>query len=66
MRELAENCGFKPRLCRPYRAKTKGKVERFNSYLKGSFLVPLAGSLRQAFGVCANEVSPADGRVVSA
>ncbi|MFD8591256.1 DUF3027 domain-containing protein [Streptomyces sp. NPDC059637] len=29
------------------------------------FLVPTAGSLRQAFGVCANEFSPADGRVVS-
>lgn len=29
------------------------------------FLLPLAGSLRQAFGVCANEYSPADGRVVS-
>lgn len=29
------------------------------------FLVPLAGSLRQAFGICANEYSPADGRVVS-
>ncbi|MEW2545897.1 DUF3027 domain-containing protein [Streptomyces sp. NPDC047002] len=29
------------------------------------FLVPLAGSLRQAFGICANEFSPADGRVVS-
>ncbi len=29
------------------------------------FLVPLPGSLRQAFGVCANEFSPADGRVVS-
>lgn len=29
------------------------------------FLVPLAGSLRQAFGVCANEFSPADGHVVS-
>lgn len=34
MKELAEACGFTPRLCRPYRAKTKGKVERFNSYLK--------------------------------
>jgi len=45
LRELAESCGFKPRLCRPYRAKTKGKVERFNAYLKGSFLVPLAASL---------------------
>lgn len=29
------------------------------------FLVPIAGSLRQAFGVCANEYAPADGRVVS-
>jgi Protein of unknown function (DUF3027) len=29
------------------------------------FLVPLSGSLRQAFGVCANEYAPADGRVVS-
>ncbi len=45
LRDLAEECGFTPRLCRPYRAKTKGKVERFNGYLKGSFLVPLAASL---------------------
>ena len=45
MKELAEACGFTPRLCRPYRAKTKGKVERFNSYLKGSFVVPLAATL---------------------
>lgn len=42
---LAESCGFAPRLCRPYRAKTKGKVERFNSYLKGSFVVPLAATV---------------------
>ena len=45
---LAEECGFKPRVCRPYRAKTKGKVERFNGYLKGSFLVPLAATLKGA------------------
>lgn len=44
---LAEEYGFRPRLCRPYRAQTKGKVERFNGYLKGSFLVPLAASLKQ-------------------
>lgn len=30
------------------------------------FYVPLAGSLRRMFGVCANEYSPADGGVVSA
>jgi transposase len=45
LRGLADACGFTPRLCRPYRAKTKGKIERFNSYLKGSFLVPLAATL---------------------
>lgn len=45
LRQLADQCDFTPRLCRPYRAKTKGKVERFNGYLKGSCLVPLAASL---------------------
>jgi hypothetical protein len=36
------------KVCRPYRAKTKGKVERFNGYLKGSLLVPLAATLKSA------------------
>lgn len=31
-----------------------------------AFFVPLAGALRQLFGVCANEYAPDDGRVVSA
>lgn len=48
LKALAESCGFVPRLCRPYRAKTKGKVERFNSYLKSSFVVPLAASVQAA------------------
>lgn len=39
--QLAKDCGFSIRLCRPYRAKTKGKVERFNRYLRNSFWVPL-------------------------
>ena len=43
---LADEFGFELRVCRPYRAKTKGKVERFNGYLKGSFLVPLAATLK--------------------
>jgi hypothetical protein len=29
------------------------------------FLVPLAGTLSQTFGICANEFGPADGRVVA-
>ncbi|MGR5552140.1 IS21 family transposase, partial [Vibrio alfacsensis] len=43
----AKKYNFKPRACRPYRAKTKGKVERFNSYLKSSFVTPLAATLKQ-------------------
>lgn len=46
MLEFARDWGFKLRVCRPYRARTKGKVERFNGYLKGSFIVPLAATLR--------------------
>ena len=37
---------FEPRLCRPYRAQTKGKVERFNRYLKENVYVPLKASLK--------------------
>jgi transposase len=46
--DLAKQMGFTPRLCRPYRAKTKGKVERFIGYLRHSFFVPLASRLQQA------------------
>jgi transposase len=46
--ELASDYGFRLRACRPYRAKTKGKVERFNGYLKHSFITPLAATLKQA------------------
>jgi transposase len=45
---LAKDYGFAPRLCRPYRAKTKGKVERFIGYLRRSFYVPLSARLEQA------------------
>jgi transposase len=46
--DYARHCGFVIKLCRPYRAKTKGKVERFNGYLRRSFYVPLAAQLKQA------------------
>ena len=36
--DFARYWGFQPRLCRPYRAQTKGKVESGIRYLKGSFL----------------------------
>jgi transposase len=46
--DYAGHCGFIIKLCRPYRAKTKGKVERFNGYLRRSFYVPLASRLAQS------------------
>lgn len=46
--DQAKTYGYIPRACRPYRAKTKGKVERFNSYLKQSFVTPLSATLKQA------------------
>jgi len=45
--DFARHCGFRPRLCQPHRAQTKGKVERFIRYLRGSFYVPLASRLSQ-------------------
>lgn len=46
--DLAKRYGFMPRLCQPYRARTKGKIERFHRYLRGNFYVPLSSALKQA------------------
>ncbi len=37
MLRFADHYGFKPVACRPYRAKTKGRVERAVSYLRRNF-----------------------------
>lgn len=37
---------FIPKLCKVYRAQTKGKVERFNLYLKRNFYIPLKAALK--------------------
>src|SRR4051794_27447540 len=42
--DLARHYGFQPRACRPYRAKTKGKVERPFRYIREDFF--LGGSFR--------------------
>jgi len=44
--DMCSHYGIKPRLCKPYRAKTKGKVERFIHYLKYSFYYPENTKLR--------------------
>jgi transposase len=46
--DFARHHGFLPRLCRPYRAKTKGKVERMNRYLRYSFHLPLVTRLARS------------------
>jgi transposase len=35
---FAHHWGFRPRACRPYRAQTKGKVERPVRYVRGNFV----------------------------
>ena len=47
LKDLAHHYTFMPRLCRPYRAKTKGKVERNIGYIRRSFFVPLISRYRQ-------------------
>ena len=37
--DLAAHYGFRPRACRPYRARTKGKDERMVGYVKQHFFV---------------------------
>ncbi|MGW2518766.1 DUF3027 domain-containing protein [Streptomyces sp. NPDC001617] len=48
-----------------YGAKTPMAQAAPASCVSCGFLQPIGGSLGQAFGVCANEFSPADGHVVS-
>ena len=46
--DFAKHHGFVPKVCKPYRAKTKGKVERFIRYVRESFFIPLLASSKQA------------------
>ena len=46
--DFAKHYGFQLKLCQPYRAQTKGKVERFNRYLRHSFYNPLTTRLKMA------------------
>jgi len=44
MLRFAKHYGFQPKACRPYRAKTKGKIERSISYLRHKFFFMAANS----------------------
>src|SRR6202049_4445619 len=43
--DLARHYGFQPRACRPYRAKTKGKVERPFRYVREDFFLGGASAI---------------------
>ena len=45
---FAAECGFRPRLCRPARPQTKGKVERSIDYIANSFFHPFVTRLAMA------------------
>jgi transposase len=73
--ELARHYGFLPRACRPYRAKTKGKVERPFRYVREDFFLArsfrnlddLNGQLRDWLDTVANvRVHGTTQRVVAA
>ena len=43
--QFSKSMGFMPKLCRPYRPQTKGKVERMVRYVRDNFYRPLATQL---------------------
>jgi len=64
--DFARYWGFQPRLCRPYRAQTKGKIESGVKYVRRNFLCGLLGrepsclmdfntELREWLGAVANQ-----------
>ena len=48
--DFARYWGFQPRLCRPYRAQTKGKIESGVKYVRRNFLCGLLG--REPASLC--------------
>lgn len=63
--DFAGYYGFTPRLCRPYRAKTKGKVESGMKYVKRSFLSGREFASWEHLNECAQRwtVEVADSRI---
>ena len=49
--DVARHYGIAIRLCAPYRAQTKGKLERFHRYMRGSFFDPLQAGQRDLVDV---------------
>lgn len=49
--DFAKHYGVKIALCAPYRAQTKGKLERFHRYMRDSFFIPLQTRLPEPVDV---------------
>jgi len=49
--QMARDYGFVPKACRPYRARTKGKVERFNMILRKWTIEGLFAEAKQFHGL---------------
>ena len=49
--DVIKHYGISLKLCAPYRAQTKGKIERFHRYLRGSFFDPLQAGQRELVDV---------------
>ena len=58
--DQAKTYGFEPKLCAPYRAQTKGKVERFIRYFRECFWIPLITRLQAADEVLTIELANAE------
>jgi hypothetical protein len=44
--QFSKDMGFLPKLCKPYRPQTKGKVERMVRYVRDNFYRPLSTKLK--------------------
>jgi len=60
--QFSKSMGFLPKLCRPYRPQTKGKVERMVRYVRDSFYRPLATKLSAIDIVLDVETANIEGR----
>jgi transposase len=58
--DFVRHYGMRVSLCAPYRAQTKGKIERFHRYFRESFFVPLQTQLDELVDVATanREVRP--------
>ncbi|GAB4068248.1 hypothetical protein GCM10028812_25650 [Ancylobacter sonchi] len=61
--DLARHFGFHPTACRPYRAKTKGKVDR--PYLRALPMAPFCAVLRLARPISRESMVSVDGKASS-